>query len=145
MAPNYDSYEVKITTNTGNTWTTLGSVTSGIDFAMDTDKFDKYVLGKWDTNEEERNNTMNILELYERRLKEEITERYNRMIKEEYENLNVVKEYNELTNTFKINMKQLAEKYNTNDDICLIPTCYTDDYSYELSDSLWYTIEEKYN
>ena len=158
-------YEIKLTTNTGDTWSTLGSIT-GVDMTdpkwfqgvycnTNDDSVDatQYITSdipslKAYINEikdaKERNDNMEILELYERKVKEEITERYARLIKEEYENLDVVKEYNELINTFAINMKQLAEKYNTNDNIFLIPTCYNDDYSYELSDSLWDDIEEKY-
>lgn len=144
MAPDYNSYEIKITTNSGNTWSTLGSVTSGIDFSMDTDMFDKYILGKWDTNEKERNDSMTILELYKKKAREEINNRYRDMVEYEYNNLDVVKEYNELVNTFNINLKQLADKYNTNDNQPLVRTGYESDYSYEINIYLHNQIEEKY-
>ena len=144
MAPDYNNYEIKITTNSGNTWSTLGSVTSGIDISMDTDMFDKYILGKWDTNEEERNDIMSILDLYEEKQREKIDNHYRTIIKEEYENLDVVKEYNELINTFEINMKQLADKYNVNDQKYISQSGYGAEYGFEINSDLYDVIKEKY-
>ena len=144
MAPNYNSYEIKITTNSGNTWSTLGSVTSGIDFSMNADEFDKYILGKWDTNEEERNDIMNILDLYEEKQKEKIDNHYRTIINEEYENLDVVKEYKELITTFEINMKQLADKYNVNDQKYIYQTGYGAEYGFEIHPELRDNIRAKY-
>ena len=134
------------------------------EFALSNDEFNKYILGIWNNDDvldafeyaindiklvdefiKERNDNMNILELYEKRKREEIKSFYKDKINKEYESLEVVKEYKELINTFNINMKQLAEKYNTNDTISLTPTCYNNDYSYELSHSLYGEIEEKYD
>lgn len=131
--------------NSDGIWTTLATSTDAtVSLADDTaDAFRHYFEGIWDN--EERNNDMKILELYRERCEKEIKERYDRIIKEEYEELEIVKEYNELINTFNINMKQLAEKYNTNDEIYLVPTCYNNDYAYELSSDLRDKIRDKYD
>lgn len=131
--------------NCDGTWVTLATTSdASVYLANDTsDAFRYYVEGIWDNKE--RNDNMEILKLYRERCEKEIKERYNAIIDEEYNNLEVVKEYNELVNTFKINMKQLAEKYNTNDEIYLVPTCYNNDYAYELSNNLRYKIRDKYD
>lgn len=148
--------------NSDGTWTPL--LKGYGRFTAENDEFNKYVLGIWNNDDaldafeyaindiklvdefmKEGNDNMTILELYEKRKKEEIKSFYKDKINKEYESLEVVKEYKELINTFDINMKQLAEKYNTNDTVSLIPTCYNNDYSYELSHSLYGEIEEKYD
>lgn len=161
--------DIKIKNNDG-TWAPLEWF-KGVDFAkecgefnMSNDEFNKYILGIWNDDDaldafeyavndiklvdgfiKERNDNMSILELYEKRKREEINSFYKDKINKEYESLEVVKEYKELINTFNINMKQLAEKYNTNDTVSLIPTCYNNDYSYKLSHSLYREIEKKYD
>lgn len=148
--------------NSDGTWAPLLKGYGG--FTAENDRFNKYVLGIWDNDDvvdafqyaindiklvdefmKEGNDNMTILELYEKRKQEEIKSFYKDKINKEYESLEVVKEYKELINTFDINMKQLAEKYNTNDKIFLTPTCYNNDYSYELSNSIHVEIEEKYD
>ena len=94
-------------------------------------------------NGKERKN-MEILNLYKDRCEREIFDRYTNIIDEEYEALDVVKEYNELINTFNINMKQLADKYNTNDITYLYKSGYENDYKYELNDDIKSHIREKY-
>lgn len=119
-----------------STWATLGT-TIGIDDSLDsirystwTPEYEKEEKGK------ERIDNMNILELYERRKRAEIDNKYQSIIDEEYNNLDVVKEYKELISTFEINMKQLAEKYNTNDKRPVIFNGCENEYCYELNDYL---------
>ena len=103
----------------------------------------RYYMGIWD--EEERNDNMNIIDLYKMRKREEINNKYKELVDKEYNELDVVKEYKELINTFDINMKQLADKYNNNDTQPLVKTAYRNDYSYELSIYLEEEIISKYN
>lgn len=153
-----DKSEVKIKNDDG-TWTTLGKLS---DFHIDKDWFNinsdwykgpkwdddladamRYCMGIWD--EEERNDNMNIVDLYRMRKREQINNKYKELIDKEYNELDVVKEYKELINTFDINMKQLADKYNNNDTQPLVKTAYKNDYSYELSMYLEEEIRSKYN
>lgn len=92
----------------------------------------------------ERIDNMNIVELYYKRKKAELKARYDEYASEEYNNLDVVKEYKELVNAFEINMKQLAEKYNTNNEEPIYYNCCENEYAYELSCDLKDNIVKKY-
>lgn len=154
MAPD-NNYRTTIKINNGDgTWSILGSGLN--DFKIDNDWFNidywksdadsvdamRYYTGIW--NEEERNDNMNIVDLYKMRKKEQINDKYEELVDKEYNELDVVKEYKELINTFNINMKQLADKYNNNDTQPLVATAYRNDYSYELSMYLREEIRSKY-
>ena len=77
-----------------------------------------------------------IVDLYYERKNEEIKNKYVELLKKEYEELDVVKEYNELVNTFEASLAELAGRYNTEETRVLIKTGYTDTYTYELNSDL---------
>ena len=86
--------------------------------------------------EKESDNMNDVLELYKSRREKEIRDKYKDIIDKEYNELPAVKEWHELTTNFEIEMKQLAEKYNTEDLTCIIKTGYVNDYEYALSNRI---------
>lgn len=86
--------------------------------------------------EKESDNMNDVLELYKSRREKEIRNKYKDIIDKEYNELPAVKEWHELTTNFEIEMKQLAEKYNTEDLTCIIKTGYVNDYEYALSNRI---------
>lgn len=86
--------------------------------------------------EKESDNMNDVLELYKSRREKEIRNKYKDIIDKEYNELPVVKEWHELTTNFEIEMKQLAEKYNTEDLTCIVKTGYVNDYEYALSNRI---------
>lgn len=86
--------------------------------------------------EKESDNMNNVLELYKSRREKEIRNKYKDIIDKEYNELPAVKEWHELTTNFEIEMKQLAEKYNTEDLTCIVKTGYVNDYEYALSNRI---------
>lgn len=128
-----------------STWATLGT-TIGIDDSLDSIRYSTWAPEyEKEENDEERIDNMNIVDLYRMRKREQINNKYKELVDKEYNELDVVKEYKELINTFDINMKQLADKYNNNDTQPLVKTAYKNDYSYELSMYLEEEIRSKYN
>ena len=86
--------------------------------------------------EKESDNMNDVLELYKNRREKEIRNKYKDIIDKEYNELPAVKEWHELTTNFEIEMKQLAEKYNTEDLTCIVKTGYVNDYEYALSNRI---------
>ena len=86
--------------------------------------------------EKESDNMNDVLELYKSRREKEIRNKYKDIIDKEYNELPAVKEWHELTTNFEIEMKQLAEKYNTEDLTCIVKTGYVNDYEYALSNRI---------
>ena len=82
---------------------------------------------------EERNMNNKIVDLYYERKRKELSNRYEEIVKTEYEALDVVKEYNEIINTFNTSLVELANKYNSEEVRVLLKTGYKDTYEYELS------------
>ena len=82
---------------------------------------------------EERNMNNKIVDLYYERKKKELSNRYEEIVKTEYEALDVVKEYNEIINTFNTSLAELANKYNSEEVRVLLKTGYKNTYEYELS------------
>lgn len=81
----------------------------------------------------ERNMNNKIVDLYYERKKKELSNRYEEIVKTEYEALDVVKEYNEIINTFNTSLAELANKYNSEEVRVLLKTGYKNTYEYELS------------
>lgn len=129
-------------------WTTIGTLDNNTADSLDAIRYGIWTLddrkGSAGVNDE-RNDNMNIVDLYRMRKREQINNKYKELVDKEYNELDVVKEYKELINTFDINMKQLADKYNNNDTQPLVKTAYKNDYSYELSMYLEEEIRSKYN
>lgn len=82
---------------------------------------------------EERNMNNKIVDLYYERKKKELSNRYEEIVETEYEALDVVKEYNEIINTFNTSLAELANRYNSEEVRVLLKTGYKNTYEYELS------------
>ena len=93
---------------------------------------------------EERNMDNRILDLYAERAKEKIKKEYETIVNNDYDKLDVVKEYKELVNTFTTSLAEMADRYNTEENKYLVRTGYEITPSYELSDDIRANIREKY-
>ena len=103
--------------------------------AIDSMRYEMEELKKL-IKEKESDNMNDVLELYKSRREKEIRNKYKDIIDKEYNEQPAVKEWHELTTNFEIEMKQLAEKYNTEDLTCIIKTGYVNDYEYALSNRI---------
>lgn len=92
----------------------------------------------------ERNMDNRILDLYAERAKEKIKKEYETIIDNDYDKLDVVKEYKELVNTFATSLAEMADRYNNEENKYLVRTGYEITPSYELSDDIRADIREKY-
>ena len=90
----------------------------------------------------ERNMDNRILDLYAERAK--IKKEYETIVNNDYDKLDVVKEYKELVNTFTTSLAEMADRYNTEENKYLVRTGYEITPSYELSDDIRANIREKY-
>lgn len=81
-----------------------------------------------------------VLNLYVKRYRKSIEQKFNNIIEEEYNNLEEVREFNELVNTFTASLDELANRYNTlpeNDNITIFNrTGYLNSYAWEINPSL---------
>ena len=84
----------------------------------------------------ERNMNNKVLDLYYERKKKQLLDKYEKLIKEEYEEIDVVKEYNEVVNTFEATLAEMANRYNTEELRVLKKTGYIGGYPYELNSDL---------
>ena len=92
----------------------------------------------------ERNMDNRILDLYAERAKEKIKKEYETIVNNDYDKLDVVKEYNELVNTFNTSLAEMANRYNNEENTYLHRTGYELTPMYELSDDIKANIREKY-
>ena len=66
------------------------------------------------------------------------------MEEEEYNNLEAVKRYNELINTFKASLAELVDEYKDAEEKVFIKTVYEDHFGYEINPFLEKQIAEKF-
>lgn len=92
----------------------------------------------------ERNMDNRILDLYAERAKEKIKKEYETIINNDYDKLDVVKEYNELVSTFNTSLAEMANRYNNEENTYLHRTGYELTPMYELSDDIKANIRERY-
>lgn len=92
----------------------------------------------------ERNMDNKIVDLYYERKREEIRNKYTGLVDEKYEQLNVVKEYKELVNTFVASLAEMADRYNTEETKMLLKTGYMGEYTYDLNPELRDNLREAY-
>ena len=87
-----------------------------------------------------------VLNLYRKIKREEITEELKNKVEEEYNNLEPVKKYNELINTFKANMSELVHEYPhvEGERPTFFRTGYSNDYTYEINLDLKADIRKRY-
>lgn len=93
---------------------------------------------------DERNMDNKIVDLYYERKREEIRNKYTGLVDEKYEQLNVVKEYKELVNTFVTSLAEMADRYNTEETKMLLKTGYMGEYTYDLNPELRDNLREAY-
>lgn len=140
MAVTIDSDGIRITDdyNTGEDITVKPLEFSTLFHATDTIDSVRYEIEELRKliKEKESDNMNDVLELYKSRREKEIRDKYKDIIDKEYNELPAVKEWHELTTNFEIEMKQLAEKYNTEDLTCIVKTGYVNDYEYALSNRI---------
>ena len=140
MAVTIDSDGIRITDdyNTGEDITVKPLEFSTLFHATDTIDSMRYEIEELRKliKEKESDNMNDVLELYKSRREKEIRNKYKDIIDKEYNELPAVKEWHELTTNFEIEMKQLAEKYNTEDLTCIVKTGYVNDYEYALSNRI---------
>lgn len=92
----------------------------------------------------EGNMNNEIVDLYYERKREEIRNKYKELLDSKYEQLEVVKEYNELVNTFVTSLAEMANRYNTEDNKMLVKTGYVGEYTYDLNPDLKEDLREAY-
>jgi len=108
---------------------------------------DEVIRGIWhidDTNTKGNEDNMEenkVLELYYDRKREQIDKEYDEKRKEAYNNLDVVKEFNEVVKEFETTLAEMANRYNTEETKYLLKdNCYSNHYGYELNDDISATI-----
>lgn len=156
----FDNSGTTVSYHTGDgTWTTLGNL--GLwstddylkvnDIELNDDTLDALNYATTtlsvDKNEckIERIDNMNILDYYERTKRAEIAAKYEGIIDDEYNKLEVVDAYKTLIEEFEINLKQLADRYNTKEETFIERTGYEPDYAFELNSEIESNIREKHN
>lgn len=128
-----------------STWATLGT-TIGIGDSLDSMRYSIWTPDyEKEEKGEERIDNMNILDYYERTKRAEITAKFEGIIDDEYNKLEVVDAYKTLIEEFEINLKQLADKYNTKEETFIEKTGYEPDYAFELNSEIESNIREKHN
>lgn len=99
---------------------------------MNYELFKKDYLGEL----EEEENMNKVLELYYERKLDKLKEFYSDLEKQEYNKLEVVKEFNAINEEYINKMEELRNKHNTIDKQFVVKTGYSDDDRYELSSSV---------
>lgn len=84
----------------------------------------------------ERNMNNKIVDLYYERKKKELLDKYEKIINDEYEENEAVKEYTELKNTFETALAEMADRYNQGELRIIVRTGYVGGYPYELNDNI---------
>ena len=92
-------------------------------------------------NEKMRNE---VLSLYERIKREQLEKEYEENVKTAYENLDVVKRYQEIVNLFNASMEELANEYASFDTPSIVKTGYSNDFRYELNSCLMDEVRKNY-
>ena len=87
-----------------------------------------------------------VLDLYVSRKREEIKEKYKNMVDEKYNNLEAVKRYEELINSFNASLEELIHEYPAVDGEVpmFVRTGYSNDYAYEVNHNIKDEIAKEY-
>lgn len=97
-----------------------------------------------DDNEEkeegEDNMENKVLDIYFRRMQEKINKEYDKKIMNAYNELPVVKEYNDVIKEFETTLAEMADRYNTEETKFLIKSGYANNYAYELTSDVRKTL-----
>ena len=100
--------------------------------------FDTYIKGIWKTDDTDTKGNEDIMEnqilnLYYERTRRRIIKEYDEKILNAYNELPVVKEYNEVVKAFEATLAEMADRYNTEDVKVLRKSGYANEYGYELN------------
>lgn len=118
----------------------------GVDASKDVD-FSKGITitgnsVKYNNKEEENMERNRVLDLYVERKRKALRDEYETNWKNEYNELPIVKEYNELINTFEASLSELATRIDNVDKIQYLG--YKNDYAYEIKESFKQEIKDKH-
>lgn len=94
--------------------------------------------------EGERNMDNKVLELYYQRKEKQIKDKFTEIAKKEYEELEVVKEYNAVIDSFKTTMAEMADRYNNEELKSLVRTGYENTFEYVLNIDIKSNVKDKY-
>ena len=129
---------ITVSVDGGETWKELGKPielkVDGTDYSLSFTGPTKDYLGEL----KEEINMNKVLELYYERKLDKLKKFYLDLEVQEYNKLEVVKEFNAINEEYTNKMEELRNKYNTIDKQFVVKTGYKDDSRYELS----CTIEE---
>ena len=129
---------ITVSVDGGETWKELGKPielkVDGTDYSLSFTGPTKDYLGEL----KEEINMNKVLELYYERKLDKLKEFYSDLEVQEYNKLEVVKEFNAINEEYTNKMEELRNKHNTIDKQFVVKTGYKDDNRYELS----CTIEE---
>lgn len=111
---------------------------------------DELIRGIWhidDTDTKGNEDIMEnqILDLYYERTRRRIIKEYDEKVLNAYNELPVVKEYNEVVKAFEATLAEMADRYNTEDVKVLRKSGYANEYGYELNVDIDETIGKELN
>lgn len=88
-------------------------------------------------NEEREEKDMNkVLRLYEERKLNEINDKYDKKVEDDYNAIEVVKQYNDLVNNFENKLEELFTSLDNFDNGYLVTQCDSNCYKYALSEGM---------
>ena len=88
-------------------------------------------------NEEREEKDMNkVLKLYEERKLKEIDDKYDKKVDDDYNAIEVVKQYNDLVNNFENKLEELFTSLDNFDNGYLVTQCDSNCYKYTLSEGM---------
>lgn len=92
---------------------------------------------KLNIGEEREEKDMNkVLKLYEERKLKEINDKYDKKVEDDYNTIEVVKQYNELVMNFESKLEELFNSLDNFDNSYLVTQCDSNCYKYTLSESI---------
>ena len=86
--------------------------------------------------EREEKDMNKVLKLYEERKLKEIDDKYDKKVDDDYNAIEVVKEYNELVNNFENKLEELFTSLDNFDNSYLVTQCDSNCYKYALSEGM---------
>ena len=95
-----------------------------------------------DNKEEENMERNRVLDLYVERKRNTLKEEFETNYKNEYNEVPIVKEYNELISTFETSLAELANRFEDGNKIQYLG--YANDYAYEIAPSIRQEIRDKH-
>lgn len=91
----------------------------------------------YDDNKEREEKDMNkVLKLYEERKLKEIDDKYDKKVEDDYNAIEVVKQYNDLVKNFEDNLEKLFTSLDNFDNNYLVTQCDSNCYKYALSEGM---------